>query len=90
MCPLVDVSPMSIFCHWSNLQLAKIYGNICTLWLGHKPMVVLYGFKAVKDGLTVNSEDVSGRLQTYMFNKFSRGRGKMFVSVKELCVCESP
>uniref|UniRef100_A0A493T941 Cytochrome P450 family 2 subfamily J member 2 n=1 Tax=Anas platyrhynchos platyrhynchos TaxID=8840 RepID=A0A493T941_ANAPP len=47
--------------------LAKIYGNICTLWLGHKPMVVLYGFKAVKDGLTVNSEDVSGRLQTYMW-----------------------
>ncbi|NWZ32205.1 CP2J2 protein, partial [Asarcornis scutulata] len=61
--------------HRSLKKLAKIYGNICTLWLGHKPMVVLYGFKAVKDGLTVNSEDVSGRLQTYMFNKFSRGRG---------------
>ncbi|XP_035191071.1 cytochrome P450 2J2-like [Oxyura jamaicensis] len=61
--------------HRSLEKLAKIYGNICTLWLGHKPMVVLYGFKAVKDGLTVNSEDVSGRLQTFMFNKFSRGRG---------------
>ncbi|XP_032049608.1 cytochrome P450 2J2-like [Aythya fuligula] len=61
--------------HRSLKKLAKMYGNICTLWLGHKPMVVLYGFKAVKDGLTVNSEDVSGRLQTYMFNKFSRGRG---------------
>ncbi|XP_040423818.1 cytochrome P450 2J2-like isoform X1 [Cygnus olor] len=61
--------------HRSLKKLAKIYGNICTLWLGHKPMVVLYGFKAVKDGLTVNSEDVSGRLQTFVFNKFSRGRG---------------
>ncbi|OXB62106.1 hypothetical protein ASZ78_010511 [Callipepla squamata] len=56
-------------------MLAKAYGNICTLWLGHKPIVVLYGFKAVKDGLTTNSEDVSGRLQTYLFNRFSSGKG---------------
>ncbi|OXB82429.1 UNVERIFIED_CONTAM: hypothetical protein H355_000687 [Colinus virginianus] len=56
-------------------MLAKAYGNICTLWLGHKPIVVLYGFRAVKDGLTTNSEDVSGRLQTYLFNRFSSGKG---------------
>ncbi|XP_065604306.1 cytochrome P450 2J2-like [Cyrtonyx montezumae] len=61
--------------HGSLKKLAKAYGNICTLWLGHKPIVVLYGFKAVKDGLTTNSEDVSGRLQTYMFNRFSSGKG---------------
>ncbi|NXK53782.1 CP2J2 protein, partial [Chauna torquata] len=61
--------------HGSLKKLAKIYGNICSLWLGHKPMVVLHGFKAVKDGLTTNSEDVSGRLQTFIFNRFSRGKG---------------
>ncbi|KFO11214.1 Cytochrome P450 2C50, partial [Balearica regulorum gibbericeps] len=61
--------------HGSLKKLAKIYGNICTLWLGHKPIVVLYGFQAVKDGLTTNSEDVSGRLQTYVFNKMANGKG---------------
>ncbi|XP_014801322.1 PREDICTED: cytochrome P450 2J6-like isoform X2 [Calidris pugnax] len=61
--------------HGNLRKLAKRYGNICTLWLGHKPMVVLYGFRAVKDGLTTNSEDVSGRLQTYVFNKMANGKG---------------
>ncbi|NWS65607.1 CP2J2 protein, partial [Crotophaga sulcirostris] len=61
--------------HGSLKKLAKSYGNICTLWLGHKPMVVLYGFQAVKDGLTTNSEDVSGRLQTYVFQKMANGKG---------------
>ncbi|XP_010715114.1 cytochrome P450 2J2-like [Meleagris gallopavo] len=61
--------------HGSLKKLAKTYGNICTLWLGHKPVVVLYGFKAVKDGLTTNSADVSGRLQTHLFNRFSSGKG---------------
>ncbi|NWU51050.1 CP2CE protein, partial [Dromas ardeola] len=61
--------------HGNLKKLAKLYGNICTLWLGHKPMVVLYGFQAVKDGLTTNSENVSGRLQTYVFNKMANGKG---------------
>ncbi|XP_010121510.1 PREDICTED: cytochrome P450 2J6-like [Chlamydotis macqueenii] len=61
--------------HGSLKKLAKTFGNICTLWLGHRPMVVLYGFQAVKDGLTINSEDVSGRLQTYVFNRMANGKG---------------
>ncbi|NWI96845.1 CP2CE protein, partial [Pitta sordida] len=61
--------------HGSLKKLAKAYGNICTLWLGHRPAVVLYGFQAVKNGLTTNSEDVSGRLQTYFFNKMANGKG---------------
>ncbi|NXV07721.1 CP239 protein, partial [Cettia cetti] len=61
--------------HRSLKKLAKTYGNICTLWMGHRPMVVLYGFQAVKNGLTNNSEDVSGRLQTYVFNKMADGKG---------------
>uniref|UniRef100_A0A8D2PR25 Cytochrome P450 2J6 n=1 Tax=Zosterops lateralis melanops TaxID=1220523 RepID=A0A8D2PR25_ZOSLA len=60
---------------WINFRLAKTYGNICTLWMGHRPMVVLYGFQAVKNGLTNNSEDVSGRLQTFIFNKMADGKG---------------
>ncbi|KFQ29509.1 Cytochrome P450 2J6, partial [Merops nubicus] len=61
--------------HGSLKKLAKTYGNICTLWMGHKPVVVLYGFQAVKNGLTTKSEDVSGRLQTYVFNKMANGKG---------------
>ncbi|NWS94832.1 CP239 protein, partial [Mionectes macconnelli] len=61
--------------HESLRKLAKTYGNICTMWLGHRPMVVLYGFQAVKNGLTSNSEDVSGRLQTYVFNRLANGKG---------------
>ncbi|NXF02049.1 CP2J6 protein, partial [Smithornis capensis] len=61
--------------HGSLKKLAKTYGNICTLWMGHRPMLVLYGFQAVKDGLTTNSEDVSGRLQTYVFNRMANGKG---------------
>lgn len=76
--------PWGFFGHWSYLQLAKTYGNICTLWLGHRPMVVLYGFQAVKNGLTNNSEDVSGRMQTYTFNQMAGGKGKMFMSLEEL------
>ncbi|NXM67237.1 CP2CE protein, partial [Serilophus lunatus] len=61
--------------HGSLKKLAKTYGNICTLWMGHRPVVVLYGFQAVKNGLTTNSEDVSGRLQTYVFNRMANGKG---------------
>ncbi|NXG08762.1 CP2J6 protein, partial [Sakesphorus luctuosus] len=61
--------------HGSLKRLAKTYGNICTLWLGQRPVVALYGFQAVKSGLTTNSEDVSGRLQTYVFNRMANGKG---------------
>ncbi|NXG44552.1 CP2J6 protein, partial [Psilopogon haemacephalus] len=61
--------------HESLKKLAKIYGNVCTLWLGHTLVVVLYGFQAVKNGLTTNSEDVSGKLQTYIFNRLANGKG---------------
>ncbi|NWV63742.1 CP2CE protein, partial [Malurus elegans] len=61
--------------HGSLKKLAETYGNICTLWMGHRPVMVLYGFQAVKNGLANNSEDVSGRLQTYVFNKMADGKG---------------
>ncbi|XP_010074806.1 PREDICTED: cytochrome P450 2C50-like, partial [Pterocles gutturalis] len=56
-------------------KLAKSYGNVCTLWLGHKPVVILCGFRAVKDGFTTNADDTCGRLQTYVFDKMSNGKG---------------
>ncbi|NXX44366.1 CP2CE protein, partial [Tricholaema leucomelas] len=61
--------------HKSLKKLAKIYGNICTLWLGHTPVVVLYGFQAVKNGFTTNSEDISGKLESFVFKRWSNGKG---------------
>ncbi|XP_064020798.1 cytochrome P450 2J6-like [Pogoniulus pusillus] len=56
-------------------KLAKIYGNICTLWLGHTPVVVLYGFQAVKNGLATNSEDITGKLESFVFKRVTNGKG---------------
>ncbi|XP_018426756.1 PREDICTED: cytochrome P450 2J6-like [Nanorana parkeri] len=42
-------------------QLAKLHGNIYTVWLGETPLVVLNGLKAVKDGIVSHSEELSGR-----------------------------
>ncbi|KGL82603.1 Cytochrome P450 2J6, partial [Tinamus guttatus] len=61
--------------HESLSKLAKMYGNISTVWLGHKPFVVLHGFQAVKDGLTTHSEDVSGRLESYVLKRMANGKG---------------
>uniref|UniRef100_A0A8C7EBZ2 Cytochrome P450 2J2-like n=1 Tax=Nothoprocta perdicaria TaxID=30464 RepID=A0A8C7EBZ2_NOTPE len=41
--------------------LTNTYGNIYTVWLGQSPVVVLNGYKAVKDGLVTHSEELSGR-----------------------------
>uniref|UniRef100_A0A8C0EN07 Cytochrome P450 2J2 n=1 Tax=Bubo bubo TaxID=30461 RepID=A0A8C0EN07_BUBBB len=42
-------------------KLTNIYGNIYTLWMGQTPLVVLNGYKAVKDGIVTHAEEVSGR-----------------------------
>lgn len=55
----------------------------CPWWLVHKPVAVLYGFQAAKNGLAANSADVSGRLQSYVFNKMANGEGKRFIPLEE-------
>ncbi|XP_054840236.1 cytochrome P450 2J2-like [Eublepharis macularius] len=42
-------------------KLAKQYGNIYTIWLGPKPVIVLSGFEAVKEGLINHSKDFVDR-----------------------------
>ncbi|XP_018426755.1 PREDICTED: cytochrome P450 2J6-like [Nanorana parkeri] len=42
-------------------QLSKLYGKIYTVWLGDSPLVVLNGWRAVKDGIVSHSEELSGR-----------------------------
>ncbi|NXE86460.1 CP2J6 protein, partial [Menura novaehollandiae] len=59
-------------------KMAKIHGNIFTLWLSNSPAVVLQGFQTVKEGLTVHAEDVAGRPITSTFHILTHGKGVMF------------
>ncbi|NWI96843.1 CP2J6 protein, partial [Pitta sordida] len=59
-------------------KMAKIHGNIFTLWLSNSPAVVLQGFQTVKEGLTLRAEDVAGRPGNKIFQFLTRGNGVMF------------
>ncbi|XP_014801266.1 PREDICTED: cytochrome P450 2D1-like [Calidris pugnax] len=59
-------------------KMAKTHGNVFTLWFLNTPMVVLQGFHAVKEGLTVHAEDVAGRPLIKSFHILTQGNGVMF------------
>ncbi|NXA78875.1 CP2J6 protein, partial [Thryothorus ludovicianus] len=70
---------MNFKIHHEHLKkMAKTHGNIFTLWLSNTPAVVLQGFQAVKEGLTVRAEDVAGRPQSRIFDLLTHGNGVMF------------
>ncbi|KAH0624290.1 hypothetical protein JD844_007987 [Phrynosoma platyrhinos] len=56
--------------------LAKSYGDVFTLWIGHYPVVVLAGFETVKEGLTDNYERLSGRPMIPFFKFLSNEKGQ--------------
>ncbi|XP_053558508.1 cytochrome P450 2C14 isoform X2 [Bombina bombina] len=56
-------------------QLAKEYGNIYTIWMGHTPLIVLNGLKAVKDALVSHSEELSGRPEASFLRDITSGKG---------------
>ncbi|XP_069069015.1 cytochrome P450 2J2-like isoform X2 [Pleurodeles waltl] len=62
------------------MQLAKTYGNIFTVWLGHKPVVVLNGCQAVRDALISHSEELVGRPTTPTSEELTKGKGVVFSS----------
>ncbi|NXC01837.1 CP2J6 protein, partial [Orthonyx spaldingii] len=70
---------MNFRIHHEHLKkMAKIHGNIFTLWVADSPAVVLQGFQAVKEGLTAHSEDVAGRPIRRIFHFLTQGNGVMF------------
>ncbi|XP_072007508.1 cytochrome P450 2J4-like isoform X1 [Engystomops pustulosus] len=56
-------------------KLAETYGNIYTVWLGETPLVVLNGYKAVKDGIISHSEVLSGRPVASFLKDLIGGKG---------------
>ncbi|XP_078522257.1 cytochrome P450 2J5-like isoform X1 [Lissotriton helveticus] len=66
--------------HETLMQLAKTYGNIFTVWLGHQPVVVLNGYQTVREGLISHSEELAGRPSTPTTEEFTKGKGVVFTS----------
>ncbi|NXT23091.1 CP2J6 protein, partial [Syrrhaptes paradoxus] len=59
-------------------KMAKIHGNVFTLWASNIPLVVLQGFQAVKEGLTVHPEDTVGRPTSNALHLLTHGNGVLF------------
>ncbi|KAH7962407.1 hypothetical protein HPB52_015958 [Rhipicephalus sanguineus] len=50
--------------HSKATELTKTYGNVFTLWMAHKPMVILNGQAAIREAFLEGRHEFSGRLQT--------------------------
>ncbi|XP_042268318.1 cytochrome P450 2D15-like [Thunnus thynnus] len=49
-------------------RLAKRYGNVYSLFIGHKPAVVINGLQALKEALVTKAADFAGRPQDLLVN----------------------
>ncbi|XP_042316381.1 cytochrome P450 2J2-like [Sceloporus undulatus] len=69
-----------LFCVLIQWQLSKEYGNICTIWITHHPVVVLSGFQTVKEGLINHSEELRDRPLTHFLIKAFNRKGIGFTN----------
>ena len=56
--------------------LASKYGDVFTIYLGLRRVVVLNGYDAIYDAFVKNAHAFSGRPKHYIFNKLGEGYGK--------------
>ncbi|XP_055281907.1 cytochrome P450 2C19-like [Moschus berezovskii] len=63
-------------------NLSKVYGPVFTVYFGMKPMVVLHGYKAVKEALIDLGEEFSGRGRFPVNEKTRKGHGILFSNGK--------
>uniref|UniRef100_A0A673J4U8 Cytochrome P450, family 2, subfamily K, polypeptide 22 n=1 Tax=Sinocyclocheilus rhinocerous TaxID=307959 RepID=A0A673J4U8_9TELE len=66
------------FSIFSVLQLSKQYGSVFTVHFGPKKVVILSGYKAVKQALVNLSEEFGERDITPIFHDFNQGYGILF------------
>ncbi|XP_075692239.1 cytochrome P450 2F3-like [Rhinoderma darwinii] len=59
-------------------ELSDKYGPVYTIYLGSRPNVVLYGYKAVKEALVEQAENFSGRGEFPAVHRFTQGNGIAF------------
>lgn len=59
-------------------QLSKKYGPVFTVYFGLKKVVVLAGYRTVKQALVNHAEEFGDREVTPLFYDFNKGHGKNF------------
>ncbi|KAK2855894.1 hypothetical protein Q5P01_004629 [Channa striata] len=64
--------------HQSLMQLSKKYGSVFTVYLGAKKVVVLTGYKTVKEALVNHGEVFGDRDQIEIVNEFIKGHGVLW------------
>ncbi|XP_069799539.1 cytochrome P450 2C8-like isoform X2 [Dendropsophus ebraccatus] len=64
--------------HTSFKKLAKIYGDVFTVYLGPRPVVILNGFDAVKEALVERADVFSNRAKVPIASLFIRDYGVLF------------
>lgn len=52
--------------HFKATELTKTYGDVFTLWMAHKPMVILNGHAAIREAFLERRHEFAGRFQTKM------------------------
>ncbi|CAJ0967573.1 unnamed protein product [Ranitomeya imitator] len=57
------------------IKLTKLYGNMYTVWIGETPLIVLHGYKAVRNAIVSHSEELSGRPVTSFMADVTHGKG---------------
>lgn len=58
-----------------GVQIRKKYGNIYSLYLGSKPMVMLCGVQAIKEALVNKGVEFAGRPQDLYVNITTENKG---------------
>ncbi|XP_058627596.1 cytochrome P450 2K1-like [Onychostoma macrolepis] len=66
--------------HMSLLELSKKYGSVFTVHFGPKKVVVLAGYKTVKEALVNQAEEFGERDITPIFQDFNHGLGIAFAN----------
>ncbi|XP_032080988.1 cytochrome P450 2J2-like isoform X1 [Thamnophis elegans] len=64
----------------SFTKLSKQYGDICTVWVWHQPVVVISGFHAIKESLSNHSQDFANRPISSFLLKVGKGKGVAFAN----------
>ncbi|NP_001268294.1 cytochrome P450 2A9 [Mesocricetus auratus] len=64
----------------SITELSERYGPVFTIYLGPRPVVVLYGYDAVKEALVDQAEEFSGRGEQATYNTLFKDYGVAFSS----------
>nr|XP_046228710.1 cytochrome P450 2K1-like [Scatophagus argus] len=59
----------------SFLELSKKYGSVFTIYMGPKKVVILFGYKTVKEALVNRAEEFGDRDPMLILDEFNKGNG---------------